>query len=143
VQQALALDSQFVNRNQPLMVLLPDDAKPYVLARFHFDNIQDLRVGRTVSFHVSGESRDRYGRISQVRLLPNSGSDDKGGSSDLRGLDAPGAVSDVLTQIEPAQPLARTLIDQPVDVQLGDPRDDIAGPLAQGVRRMRELLARL
>ncbi|WP_243040966.1 PilZ domain-containing protein [Dyella sedimenti] len=144
VQQTFALDSQFINRNQPLMVLLPDDAKPYVLARFHFDNIQDLRVGRTVSFHVSGENHDRYGRISQVRLLPNpAGSDDKGGASDLRGLDAPGAVSDVLTQIEPAQPLARTLIDQPVDVQLGDPRNDIAGPLAQGVRRVRELIAGL
>lgn len=144
VQQTYALDSQFINRNQPLMTLLPDNAKPYVLARFHFDTIDDLRVGRTVSFHVSGESGDRYGRIAQVRLLPTSVSaDERGASSDMRGLDSPGTVSDVLAQIEPNKPLQRTMIDHPVDVQLGDPRSDIAGSFNQGVRRVRSLFAKL
>ena len=144
VQQSYALDSQFINRNQPLLTLLPDNAKPYVLARFHFDNIDDLRVGRTVSFHVSGESSDRYGRISQVRLLPTSVSaDERGASSDMRGLDSPGTVSDVLAQIEPNRPLQQTMIDRPVDVQLGDPRSDIAGSFNQGVRRVRSLFAKL
>ena len=144
VQQKFAMDSQFINRNQPLVTLLPDDAKPYVLARFHFDNMDDLRIGRTVSFHISGESHDRYGRISKVRLLPGPvGADDRGAASDLRGLDAPGTVSDVLAQIEPTHPLQRALIDRPVDVQLGDPRSDIAGPIDQGMRRVRALIAGL
>lgn len=144
VQQTFALDSQFINRNQPLMVLLPDDAKPYVLARFHFDNIDDLSVGRTVSFHVSGESHDRYGKIAQVRLLPTPvGADERGASSDMRGLDAPGTVSDVLAQIQPAAPLPKTMLDRPVDVQLGDPRSDIVGTFNQGVHRVRSLFAQL
>ncbi|HEY9130466.1 MAG TPA: PilZ domain-containing protein [Dyella sp.] len=144
VQQTFAMDSQFINRNQPLVVLLPDNAKPYVLARFHFDNIQDLRIGRTVSFHVSGEDHDRYGRISQVRLLPSPiSADERGGASDIRGLDTPGAVSDVLTQIDPEQPLMRDMIDRPVDVQLGDPRSDIAGTIDHGVRSVRALIAKL
>ncbi len=144
VLQKFALDSQFINRNQPLMTLLPDDAKPYVLARFHFDSMKDLGVGRIVAFHISGESHDRYGRISKVRLLPGPvNADDKGGASDLRGLDTPGAVSDVLAEIRPTQSLARSLVDRPVDVQLGDPRSDIAGPLDEGMRRVRALIAGL
>lgn len=144
VQEKFAMDSQFVNRNQPLMVLLPDNAKPYVLARFHFDSMKDLGIGRIVSFRVSGENHERYGRISKVRLLPGPvNTEDKGGASDLRGLDTPGAVSDVLAQIEPMQPLARSLLDRPVDVQLGDPRSDIAAPLDEGMRRLRGLIAGL
>lgn len=141
VQERLAMDSQFINRNQPLMVLVPDNATPYVLARFHFDTIQDLRVGRTVSFHVSGENHERYGRVSRVRLLPTSVNAQDAGASDVRGLDTAGAVSDVLAQIEPMQPLPSSLIDRPVDVQLGDPRSDIAGPLDQIVRRAQALIA--
>jgi len=141
VAQKFAVDSQFVNRNQPLVRLLPDDAKPYVLARFHFDNMDDIRVGRTVAFRVSGESHDRYGRISKVRLMPNPNVDEKSGPSDLQGLDAPGTTADVLTQIQPSDPLPRTLIDRPVDVQLGDPRSDVAGMVGQGVRRVRQLIA--
>jgi alginate biosynthesis protein Alg44 len=141
VAQKFAVDSQFVNRNQPLVRLLPDDAKPYVLARFHFDNMDDIHVGRTVAFHVSGESHDRYGRISKVRLMPNPNVDEKSGPSDLQGLDAPGTTADVLTQIQPSDPLPRTLIDRPVDVQLGDPRSDVAGMVGQGVRRVRQLIA--
>lgn len=143
VQQKLAMDSQFVNRNQPLMVLVPNDAKPYVLARFHFNNMQDLRIGRIVSFHISGESYNRYGRISRVRLLPGSGNPNDTGANDARGLDSPSGASDVLAQIQPQQPLPRSLINRPVDVQLGDPRSDIAGPLDEVVHHVRALVAGL
>ncbi|MGA0586517.1 PilZ domain-containing protein [Dyella sp. KRB-257] len=141
VAQKFVVDSQFVNRNQPLVRLLPDDAQPYVLARFHFDTMSDIHIGRTVAFHVSGESHDRYGRISKVRLMPNPNADEKSGPNDMQGLVTNGTTADVLTQIEPNDPLPRGLIDRPVDVQLGDPRNDVAGMVGQSVRRVRELVA--
>lgn len=140
VERKFAMDSQFVNRNQPLMTLLPDKVKPYVLARFHFDNVKDLGIGRTVSFHVIGENHTRYGRISKVRMLPTS-SDDKSGPSDLRGLDSSSTVTDVVAQIQPDKPLARSLVGRPVDVELGDPRSAVAGTLGNVVHRVHSLVA--
>jgi alginate biosynthesis protein Alg44 len=139
-----ALDSQFVNRNQPLMELLPDDAKPYVLARFHFDSIKDLAVGSSVTFRVSGDESDRYGKVRQLRMLPGPASTtDLGAATDLRGLNTPGPVSDVVAEIEPNAPLAPGLIERPVDVSVGDPRSGIASFVHAGVDRVRALVAGL
>jgi alginate biosynthesis protein Alg44 len=137
-----ALDSQFVNRNQPLMELLPDDAKPYVLARFHFDSMKDLAVGSSVAFRVSGDENDRYGKVRQLRMLPGPASTtDLGAATDLRGLNTPGPVSDVVAEIEPNEPLKSDLIERPVDVSIGDPRSGIANLLHAGVDRVRALVA--
>ena len=137
-----ALDSQFVNRNQPLMELLPDDAKPYVLARFHFDSIKDLAVGSTVSFRVSGDGRDRYGKVRQLRMLPGPASTtDLGAATDLRGLNTPGPVSDVVAEIQPNDALDPKLIERPVDVSVGDPRSGIESLIHEGYDRVRALVA--
>jgi len=137
-----ALDSQFVNRNQPLMELLPDNAKPYVLARFHFDSVPDLAVGRSVTFRVSGDASDRYGTVRQLRMLPGPASTtDLGAATDLRGLNTPGPVSDVVAEIEPSEPLDHALIERPVDVSVGDPRSSLSYAVHNGVNRVRELFA--
>jgi mannuronan synthase len=137
-----ALDSQFVNRNQPLMELLPDDAKPYVLARFHFDAIKDLAVGRGVTFRISGDAADHYGKVRQLRMLPGPASTtDLGAATDLRGLNTPGPVSDVVAEIEPAEPLDHALIERPVDVSVGDPTSGFASALHTGVDRVRAMFA--
>ncbi|HKE47252.1 MAG TPA: PilZ domain-containing protein [Rhodanobacteraceae bacterium] len=142
VHDQYALDSQFVNRNQPLMELLPDNAKPYVLARFHFDSMKDLGVGSSVSFHISGEAADRYGKVRLLRMLPGPASTtDLGAATDLRGLNTPGPVSDVVAEIEPNTPINSTLIERPVDVSVGDPRSGIANLFQQGVDRVRALVA--
>jgi len=137
-----ALDSQFVNRNQPLMELLPDNAKPYVLARFHFDSMKDLGVGSSVAFRVSGDEAERFGKVRQLRMLPGPASTtDLGAATDLRGLNTPGPVSDVVAEIEPNEPLKADLIERPVDVSIGDPRSGIANLLHAGVDRVRALVA--
>jgi alginate biosynthesis protein Alg44 len=133
---------QFVNRNQPLMELLPDDAKPYVLARFHFDSIKDLGVGNTVSFRVSGDEKDRYGKVRQLRMLPGPASTtDLGAATDLRGLNTPGPVSDVVAEIQPNDPIDPKLIERPVDVSIGDPKSGIESLLHEGIDRVRALVA--
>jgi len=120
VQSQYAMDAQYVNRNQPLVELVPQDAKPYVLARFHFDSIPKLSPGRSIDFHVGGESGDRRGTIRQLRLLPSPANPaEGGGSSDLRGLNGSAVISDVIVEIEPDEPLPAQLVDRPVDVEIG------------------------
>ena len=144
VHEQFALDSQFINRNQPLLDLLPDDAKPYVLARFHFDDISSLPVGRNVGFRISGDSSDRRGTIRQVRLLPNPGSVADGvASTDLRGLNSPSTISDVIVEIEPSEPLDRQQIDRPADVLLGDPRSNVGAGFESVWRHLRGWISAL
>ena len=52
-------DAIFVNRSQPLFELLPEGAQPYILARFHYEQIDQLAQGRAAVFRISGESHDR------------------------------------------------------------------------------------
>lgn len=118
VQQQFAVDGQYANRGQPLFELVPADAKPYVLARFRFDNIDDLPIGKTVAFTVSGESGERYGKVKDVRLMSAAGAAESG-SSDTRGLNNQGSVADVIVTIEPTRSLDPQLINRPVDVELG------------------------
>jgi alginate biosynthesis protein Alg44 len=120
VHRQFAQDAQYVNRNQPLFELLPDDAKPYVLARFHFDSINELPLGRRVEFYVNGERMPRAGRIARLRLLPSPvNAAESAGPNDLNGLNNNGAYTDVIVEIEPDVPLERSLLEQPVDVTLG------------------------
>lgn len=114
VQRQLAFDSQYVNRGQPLFELVPVDAQPYVVARFRFENVDKLPVGKTLVFNISGEGGDRYGKVRDVRLLTST---EAGGDS--RGLPSASNVADIIVSIEPAQPLDAALIDRPVDVTLG------------------------
>lgn len=115
VRQQLALDGQYAGRGQPLFELAPLDAKPYVVARFRFDRIDQLPIGRTVSFRISGESGERSGKVRDVRLLSSASA----AAGDARGLDGAGSVSDVVVTIEPSKPLDPALIDRPVNVSLG------------------------
>lgn len=116
VQQQFAVDGQYVNRGQPLFELVPLDGKPYVLARFRFENLDELREGRTVAFQVSGDARQRYGRIREVHLLSQNPTDAAAG--DLRGLSNAGAVAEVIVSIEPQQALPAALVNRPAQVQL-------------------------
>jgi mannuronan synthase len=123
VLQHYALDSQYVNRNQPLMELIPLDAKPYVLARFHFEDLDRLQPGRTVALQINGAADSRYGTIRRVRLLQSAtNAIDAGSATDLRGLNSAGAVSDVLVEIEPQHAIDPALLEQPVAVSIGEPR---------------------
>ncbi|NKF22422.1 PilZ domain-containing protein [Solimonas marina] len=116
VQQTYAVDGQFANRGQALFELVPTDATPYVLARFRFNEIDDLPIGKTVAFTISGDGGTRYGKVEDVRLLSPAGD---AGATDARGLTNQGAVADVIVKIKPDHPLAADLINRPVDVQLG------------------------
>ncbi len=118
VESTYALDSQFINRNQPLMQLVPEQTTPHVVARFHFADIDELSAGRRVEFHVVGGKGSHSGVISDVRLMPTPVDPNTAGSSDLRGLNASGAANDVLVDIQPSQPLQTAQIDRPVIVQL-------------------------
>ncbi|NGY04635.1 PilZ domain-containing protein [Solimonas terrae] len=118
VQQQFSADGQYANRGQPLFELVPADARPYVLARFRFDNIDDLPIGKTVAFTISGEGGERYGKVKDVRLLSAAGAESST-SSDARGLNNQGSVADVIVTIEPIRALDPSLIDRPVEVQLG------------------------
>lgn len=119
VQQQIAFDGQYVNRGQPLFELVPVDAKPYVLARFRFDSIERLPIGRTVAFTITGDGSERYGKVRDVRLLSPAGAAESS-ASDLRGLNGASALSDVIATIEPDRPLENKLIDRPVQATLGN-----------------------
>lgn len=118
VQQQLAADGQYANRGQALFELVPVSTKPYVLARFRFDNIDDLPIGKTVAFSISGEGRERYGKVKDVHLLSAAGAEATV-NTDARGLNNQGSVADVIVTIDPREPLAPSLINRPVEVRLG------------------------
>jgi alginate biosynthesis protein Alg44 len=121
VQQRNALDGQYVNRGQPLFELVTKNATPYVLARFHFDDLDKLAVGRGLSFRIYGQDRQRFGKIHDVKLLPPQTQIIDPGANDVRGLNSSSAISDVIATIEPSEPLDRQWIDRPVDVTLSKP----------------------
>lgn len=117
VHKQFAMDEQYVNRLMPVLELIPEKPKPYVLGRFHYEQIDGLPPGRRVSFVISGESSSRVGRIKEVRTLPVM-APDVGGQNDLRGLNNSSTTTDVIVEIEPAEPIAAELIERPVDVRV-------------------------
>src|SRR3546814_13671557 len=88
------------------------------MARFGFDNMEDLPIGKTVAFAISGEDHERYGKVKDVHLLSAAGAE-VSANSDARGLNNQGSVADVIVTIEPRESLDPSLINRPVDVRLG------------------------
>src|SRR3546814_4781836 len=66
VQQQFAADGQYANRGQALFELVPINAQPYVLARFRFDNIDDLPIGKTVAFARSEEHTSELQSLMRI-----------------------------------------------------------------------------
>jgi len=124
VQERYVMDTQFVGRNQPLIKLLPDGAKPYILARFRYEEIDQLKIGRTVYFRTNNQSRILKGHIKRLRTLPAAGTQ-VSAFSDLGGLNNSTTSTDVVVVIEPEQPLDASQVDEPADVRL-----DALGPFA-------------
>jgi mannuronan synthase len=122
VQKRFVTDAQYVLRNQPVLELVPQGTQPYVLARFHYDEIGQLAVGRKVTFHLNGTEQRVEGTITQLRVLPAQ-LIDSNGLNDLNGLNTNSAITDVIAVIKPAVPLGLSRIDEPVDVRI----DPLAG----------------
>lgn len=123
VQKRFVTDAQYVLRNQPVLELVPQGTQPYVLARFHYDEIKQLAVGRKVTFQLNGNTRKTEGTIAQLRVLP-APLIDSNGLNDLNGLNTNSAITDVIAVIKPAVPLHLSRIDEPVDVRI-DPLTSI------------------
>ena len=121
VQKRFVTDAQYVLRNQPVFELVPQNAKPYVLARFHYDELKHLAIGRKVQFQVNGAEHRIVGRIAQLRVLPAQ-IIDSNGLNDLNGLNTNSAITDVIAVIEANEPLPLARVDEPVDVRI-DPLD--------------------
>jgi len=110
-------DAQYVLRNQAVLELVPQDARPYLLARFHYDEVRQLRRGRKVGFALNGGSGSLEGTISNLRVLPAQ-TIDSNGLNDLNGLNTNAAITDIVAVIEPKVALDRSRIDEPVDVRI-------------------------
>jgi alginate biosynthesis protein Alg44 len=117
VQKRFVTDAQYVLRNQPVLELVPQTAKPYVLGRFHYDEIRKLSVGRTVRIQLNGADRQIEGKVAQLRVLPAQ-IIDSNGLNDLNGLNTNAAITDVIAVIEPSVPLQLARVDEPVDVRI-------------------------
>jgi alginate biosynthesis protein Alg44 len=117
VQKRFVTNEQYVLRNQPVLELVPQTAKPYVLGRFHYDEIRKLAIGRTVHIQLNGAGRQIEGKIAQLRVLPAQ-IIDSNGLNDLNGLNTNAAITDVIAVIEPSVPLPLTRVDEPVDVRI-------------------------
>lgn len=115
ILKRFAIDAQYVDRNQPLFELIPQQAKPYVLGRFHYDQIDKLNPGRPVQFRIAGETGSRAGHVRELRNLATE-TIDLGGFNDLRGINNSSTSTDVIAVIEPEVPLDTALIDRPVEV---------------------------
>jgi len=122
VQKRFVTDAQYVLRNQPVLELVPQNTKPYVLARFHYDEIKHLKIGRRVSFQLNGSEQRIDGEIAQLRVLPAQ-LIDSNGLNDLNGLNTNAAITDVIAVIETREPLPLARVDEPVDVRI-DPFDN-------------------
>ena len=117
VQKLFVTDAQYVLRNQSVLELVPQSAAPYVLARFHYDEIKALSRGRQVQITLNGSNRSIGGRISELRVLPAQ-TIDANGLNDLNGLNTNAAITDVIAVIEPSIALGLARIDEPVDVRI-------------------------
>ena len=117
VQKRFVTDAQYVLRNQPVLELVPQTAKPYVLGRFHYDEIRKLTIGRTVHIQLNGADRQIEGTVAQLRVLPAQ-LIDSNGLNDLNGLNTNAAITDVIAVIEPSVPLPLARVDEPVDVRI-------------------------
>src|ERR1044071_5129250 len=114
VQKRFVTDAQYVLRNQPVLELVPQNTRPYVLARFHYDEIKHLQIGRRVSFQLNGSEQRIDGEIAQLRVLPAQ-LIDSNGLNDLNGLNTNAAITDVIAVIETRDRLPLNRVDEPVE----------------------------
>jgi len=117
VQKQFVTNAQYVLRNQSVLELVPQGTKPYVLARFHYDEIKRLSPGRKVQIMLTGSRKSIEGTVKQLRVLPAQ-TIDANGLNDLNGLNTSAAITDVIAVIEPSIALALTRIDEPVDIRI-------------------------
>ena len=103
VQTQFVANGQYVTKEQPLFELMPRDFQPYLVARFRNDQLADLATGDRVSFRVSGEARQRVGKIAQVRAHGRGDTVD----------------TDVMVMVEPEEPLPAELLSRPAEVVAG------------------------
>ena len=122
VQKMFVTDAQYILRNQSVMQLVQQGTKPYILARFHYDQLKQLRVGREIYFRVNGQQDRVTGTLAELRVLPAQ-TLDANGLNDLNGLNTNAAITDVIAVIEPATPMSLANIDEPVEVLI-DPLFD-------------------
>jgi alginate biosynthesis protein Alg44 len=115
VQKMFVTDAQYILRNQQVLALVPQGVSPYVLARFHYDEMKRLQTGRTVHFRLNGQKQTINGKITELRVLP-APTIDSNGLNDLNGLNTNAAVTDVIAVIRSSVPLGTSRIDEPVDV---------------------------
>jgi alginate biosynthesis protein Alg44 len=117
VHKQFVTDAQYVLRNQSIVELVPQNVRPYVLARFHYDDVRKLRRGRKVRFALNGSGASLEGTISELRVLPAQ-TIDSNGLNDLNGLNTNAAITDVIAVIESGVALEPSRIDEPVDVRI-------------------------
>ncbi len=115
VQKADAVGGQYVLRNQAVMELVPEGTQPYVLARFHYDQMKQLPIGREVVIRVNGSATTITGKVTNLRVLP-APTIDSNGLNDLNGLDTSAAITDIIVVITPDEALETSRIDQPVEI---------------------------
>lgn len=117
IQKLFATDGQYVLRNQTIASLVDKDTRPYILARFHYEQVKHLTLGRVVYFTLNGETKARPAKISRLRVLPAQ-TLDANGLNDLNGLNTNAAITDVIAEIEPVDALPLTRLEEPVQVDL-------------------------
>jgi len=115
VQKSFVVAGQYVLRNQPLLELVPEGTKPYILARFHYDQMKNLPIGREVVLRVNGSPETMTGKVTSLRVLP-APTIDSNGLNDLNGLDTSAAITDIIVVITPDVELETGRIDQPVEI---------------------------
>lgn len=115
VQKSFAVGGQYVLRNQAVLELVPEGTKPYILARFHYDQMKRLPIGREVVLRVNGSSETMTGKVTSLRVLP-APTIDSNGLNDLNGLDTSAAITDIIVVITPDVELETSRIDQPVEI---------------------------
>lgn len=117
VKKLFVTDAQYVLRNQSVVELVPQSATPYVLARFHYDEVRRLAPGRKVSITLDGAGKALEGTIATLRILPAQ-TIDANGLNDLNGLNTNAAITDIVAVIKPSVALNPARIDEPVDVRI-------------------------
>lgn len=115
VKKLFVTSGQYVLRNQSVLELMPEGTVPYVLARFHYEQMQQIPVGRKVSMRVNGAPKMVSGTIADLRILP-AATIDANGLNDLNGLNTNAAITDVIAVIKPTEPLDNSHLDEPVQV---------------------------
>lgn len=105
VQRQLIGDGQFVGKGQPVFALIDQDDEPFVVARFGYKRLNDLKPGRAVSVSVAGRDHALDGEIVRVDRATGVASSD--------------AILEVT--VKTTQALPSTFINRPAEVSMMTP----------------------